>query len=368
MTMLKTRSPTKIIYSTSSDESYSSIKNVNANNTANSKSQPKNIDSYDYDYSYSSEESIPKLIYSPPRIKLLPNARKNTVQKKNCNTISPSPKPMNIDQSSDYSMIDENNESDQICKKVTEKLSSELNTPNISRQEEKIVEEIKESLPTNDSSPNSEDANKNDNIKLDSENKNADTNDQRNDDDENYYNSYFCSKMKFKSPNNFTFNQKSVSLFYAKSKGIFSSHVYISSNENFNIKDKQYEYVMKISHNRTLYELRKLDDKTNLLVMSFNNDYGKEYGPRKINMEWPSQNLKYVSRIPKKTESGNWELNFNGKYVIASQKNGIILDNNSMPAIMIRKVHKSILQIEVIRNIDPIFLFALGIASFICPF
>ena len=102
--------------------------------------------------------------------------------------------------------------------------------------------------------------------------------------------------------------------------------------------------------------------------MIFDNDYGKEYGPRKISMEWPLQNLKYTSRIPQKTEDGEWKMSFRGKYLVVSQKNAIILNENSKPVIIIRKILKRVLQIELIQNIDPIYMFAFGIASFICPF
>lgn len=365
--MSKARPVKRVFYSSSYDDSYSDKLSENANDLADTKpNQQKNDYSYNYEYSYSSDDNVPPVKPSPQRPKVMTVPRRNFIPpKRNIGTKTPPPKPMKIEQSSESSTQEEDDETSQLKPKSIENQQNNINdnssksienrqsnfnddTPKSVQQEE--IPEASESIAID----NAEDIN--------SQDQNA-TND-----DEKYYNSYFCSKTKKKSPNDFTFTKRNTSFLYAKSKGIFSSHVYISSDENFGIKEKQYEYVMKISHNKTCFQLRRGDDKNDILIMNFDNDYGKEYGPRKIIMEWPNEHLKYFSRIPRKTPSGNWELNFNGKYVLASQKNAIILDENSKPVVMVRKVQKTILQIEVIRNMDPVQLFALGIASFICPF
>ena len=360
----------KIILSSSSYESEPNITSDAENIPTNSNlNQQINDYSYEYEYSDSSDFNIPQIKPSTQTNKIQQNTNKSIITlNRNITPIRPSPKPMIIESKSDSYEQDENSAFNQVNTQSTDEQPEGIQIKS-TQQERELSNEINETISIGENSSNNIITTEND----DEQNNSITAPNQveQNNDNSKYYNSYFCSKMNLKSPIDFTFSQKNSSILYAISKGIFSNHVYISSNGNFNIKsikEKQYEYVMKITKNRSHFELRRGTDKNSLLTMVFGNDYGDELGPRKIKMEWPNQQLIYLSRIPIKTENGNWELNFNGKYVLASQKNAIILDENSKPVIMIRKVQKTILQIEVIHCIEPIYLFALGIASFICPF
>jgi hypothetical protein len=43
------------------------------------------------------------------------------------------------------------------------------------------------------------------------------------------------------------------------------------------------------------------------------------------------------------------------------------LGKDDTPAILIRKIEKTVLEMESIVSLDDVYLFALGIASFLCP-
>ena len=60
-------------------------------------------------------------------------------------------------------------------------------------------------------------------------------------------------------------------------------------------------------------------------------------------------------------------LNFEGRYVIQSIKNAILFNEENGPNLLfLRKTGKNALEIEAKFDINPLFLFAIGISSFIC--
>lgn len=115
------------------------------------------------------------------------------------------------------------------------------------------------------------------------------------------------------------------------------------------------------------YVLKEINSDEELMIINMDDDYGDEYGPRKIQLFWPKDNLKHVSRIPHRNKDA-WSLNFGKKFVINSIKNAIIVDENAKRSLLIRKIEKEQLQVDSYRKYKPIFLFAFAIASFICPF
>lgn len=165
----------------------------------------------------------------------------------------------------------------------------------------------------------------------------------------------------------FSFESKNNSILYAKSRGPTNNCVYISSNQDIHIKSKQYEYVLFVMNRSKKYVLKEINSDEELMIIHMDDDYGVEYGPRKIQLFWPKDNLKHVSRIPNRNKDV-WSLNFGKKFVIKSIKNAIILDENAKRSLLIRKIEKEQLQVEAYRKYKPIFLFAFAIASFICPF
>lgn len=185
------------------------------------------------------------------------------------------------------------------------------------------------------------------------------------------YSSYICERSYRFHMNSrvlFSFRLGINIILYAKSRGPTSNSVYISKNPDIHIKSKQYEYILLVMNHSKKFVLKEINSEEELMIILMDNDYGVEYGPRKIEIFWPKDNLKHVSRIPKRTKKGDWTLNFGSKFVITSIKNAIILDENAKPTLIVRKVEKEKLQIEVVRKYKPIYLFAFAIASFICPF
>ena len=188
---------------------------------------------------------------------------------------------------------------------------------------------------------------------------------------DHFYEIYFInrvSRINPLAPSQFQFKIGTNVLYYLKTTALITDRIFISSDADVNPKENKFDYEMKVSKNKTHFVLRKKDSDEPILILDFSDDYdGDEYGPRKITMFWPAENKTYVSRVPVKNKKGQWKLNFNGKYVVKSQKNAIMLDENSKPVILVRKIEKDVLEIEVIKDINPIELCAFGVASFVCP-
>ena len=197
-------------------------------------------------------------------------------------------------------------------------------------------------------------------------NESQDSSDDRNSD----YRAFLCVRNARKGLSHvtFQFNLDQKAVLYARTKSLLSNTVYISRQPDIHVSTGAYEYIMTVGRGSTEFNLSKKGAEDQLeLSLAFTNDYGNRLiGPRKIDMQfWEGPHLK--SRVPKQTKSGRWVLKFNGKYVVKSQKNAIMLNEENHAVILIRKIQDTVLEIETIENYTDVHLFALGIASWICP-
>lgn len=74
-----------------------------------------------------------------------------------------------------------------------------------------------------------------------------------------------------------------------------------------------------------------------------------------------------VSRKPTFNEENNeWQLDFFGRTVVKSIKNAILDGDGLRRAISIRKTSKDDLEIDLLNELDPMYIISLGIISFVC--
>lgn len=99
---------------------------------------------------------------------------------------------------------------------------------------------------------------------------------------------------------------------------------------------------------------------------------GKKKCPRDITFTFENRTPeKYVKTLTSRKPTYNedkreWELDFYGRYVVKSIKNAILEANGLKRAILIRKISKDELEIETLHELDPMYIMALGIISFVC--
>jgi hypothetical protein len=182
------------------------------------------------------------------------------------------------------------------------------------------------------------------------------------------YRSCFCQRIRrlqFRAPLLFTWAADGQNTFCAKTRQFQSNTTYINDGSEVHIKGGHQWLLLSSNHLCTFKLVRHDSDATEMKVF-ITNDYDTVIGPRKFRIEI-GDSIKLVSRIPRRKSNGAWALNFNKKYVIKSQKNAIITDEVNHPVVIIRKIEKSTLQIETIRDFSDLYLFTLGVISFLCP-
>jgi hypothetical protein len=183
------------------------------------------------------------------------------------------------------------------------------------------------------------------------------------------YRVFFIRRIRrahIRAPLLFNFFSKGAVIYSAKSHQIHGDTVFISESPTIHIKMRQFDWVLRISKGRCVFELSRKDSQEREMHISMTNDYGKAIGPRKIEINIAPQTHLH-SKVPLLTPTGKWCLPFNGKYVVRSQKNAVLLDSENHSVILIRKIESSALELETIKAFSSLHLFVIGIASFICP-
>ena len=80
-------------------------------------------------------------------------------------------------------------------------------------------------------------------------------------------------------------------------------------------------------------------------------------------IEKDNTSINYASKKPKLHRTGAYMLDFHQRKAIRSIKNCILVDDNQNESILIRKETLDSLAIDSLPNIDPLYLFAIGISS-----
>jgi hypothetical protein len=181
------------------------------------------------------------------------------------------------------------------------------------------------------------------------------------------YRAFFCRRTRRTSPSAptvFTLTTADVPLLAAKVRRIAPGHVFISDSPVIHLHGRVYDYVLNVLDGGRKFELVKKDSEQIEMRITASNEYGDEIGPRKLELDVGGWHLK--SKLATRKENGAWGLPYGGKFVLRSMKNAIILDEEELPVILVRKIERDALEVETVRDFTPLQLFVLGVASFLC--
>lgn len=186
--------------------------------------------------------------------------------------------------------------------------------------------------------------------------------------EEDPYKSFFCERIKrathIRSPLIFRIREESDPIMYAKTRGMHTNTVYLSDTPEIHIKKGLYQYFITASFSHNQFILYKKESSTPELTLTFTNDYGDDLlGPRKLELQFPDRTIR--SRVPK-CKNGRWSMNWGGKFMVQSQKNLIIQNEKGKACMLIRKIGKETLQLEIIESFELVHIFAIAISSFLC--
>ncbi|EAY07170.1 hypothetical protein TVAG_197830 [Trichomonas vaginalis G3] len=156
-------------------------------------------------------------------------------------------------------------------------------------------------------------------------------------------------------------------LFHTKTKSRRpTSSVPISSGSDMHFSQKQFAAYLLVTDSNQLFSLRK-DEEFGSEIMTVEFRQESKSTPREtvVNMFEKVEFVprKLVSLKPKLSNTGRWELSFLNREIIPSIKNCILVNqDDSIPYIMVRRVCKSTLEIDVPSIYPPICVFGLALS------
>jgi hypothetical protein len=89
--------------------------------------------------------------------------------------------------------------------------------------------------------------------------------------------------------------------------------------------------------------------------------------PRDLSLQIEDQALQLTNcRAVFNEQRQTWQIPFEGRYVISSSKNAVIVDENNDRWITVRKTGKDSLEVEMFSQIEGLVLFFIAMAEFMC--
>jgi sensor histidine kinase YesM len=154
-------------------------------------------------------------------------------------------------------------------------------------------------------------------------------------------------------------------VYYAKSKGFPPSAVYISRNPDIHIKNGQYDYVMTVDSAQRNFRVSQKGESDPIATIFIDNQHEDGFGPRRLDVDLMASGH-LISKKPVRRGS-RWTLNFHGKYVVKSQKNAILVDEEEEQVLLVKKIERHVLELEILKNLSQFNVFIIALASFVCP-
>jgi hypothetical protein len=99
-------------------------------------------------------------------------------------------------------------------------------------------------------------------------------------------------------------------------------------------------------------------------------EFGQKFvfRPRKWAVSIPGMNLRLAnSRLVGAKPLRPWQVHFDGRYLVKSSKNAILVNAAGEKVLVVRKIGKDDLEIEMAVQMDHIILFFIGISAFLSP-
>lgn len=166
-------------------------------------------------------------------------------------------------------------------------------------------------------------------------------------------------------PINFKFYRSDKQIMTAVAKGfkhdkveIFTDGVFVSKMQMKSLKSKSVDFdLFKESEDQIEAEIKFTHSDKSLPREVSIRVYNPSIGlPHKIESVKPKYN-KFKKF---------WQMDFKGKFVLRSIKNTILCDDQLNKLIYVRKTAKDNLDIDILEEVDEIFIFSFAISSFLC--
>jgi hypothetical protein len=89
--------------------------------------------------------------------------------------------------------------------------------------------------------------------------------------------------------------------------------------------------------------------------------------PRNLSLRWANPPLSLMNLQPKfNPQRMRWQLDFDGRYVVRSKKNAVLVSEDAVTIALVRKITTDDLELEAVEAVDPLLVFLLAIGSFAC--
>jgi len=169
----------------------------------------------------------------------------------------------------------------------------------------------------------------------------------------------------------FQLSFEEIPLFHSKlKKSSLIDIAYISSGSESHYSDDNFSGYILVSNDDSLFSLRKGSKhaKDSMTIRISSDSYKKSPRTMVANLLEPIRGLPILlkSKNPKISNGNRWVITGHDMLCIISSKNTILVDKNGNPWIIVMKTMKDTLMITTDKNFDPLYIFLVGFASYIC--
>lgn len=148
--------------------------------------------------------------------------------------------------------------------------------------------------------------------------------------------------------------------------------VLIAKGETMHFSDAEFAGAMLVRADLCTFSIRhKSQFGEELATVAFTRNYHTDQkSPRSMRVSTykcpESIERKWTSRQPVQGPLGQWNLDFGDRSIVSSIKNAILIDSNDTAICALMKSGSGELTIEIYKDVDPLIVFGIGVASFLC--
>jgi hypothetical protein len=160
----------------------------------------------------------------------------------------------------------------------------------------------------------------------------------------------------------FSFSNSESPVYSAKFRS--ADKIAIGGGSEIHLSERNFSHTIKISDaKKRKFVLFESGQQRGVLEFS----HVSPTRPRNLLLQWSEPPLTLTNLQPTfNAKVMRWQLDFDGRYLVRSTKNAVLVDDNSTPIVVVRKIMANDLELEMRIPIDPLLLFFLGIGAFTC--
>lgn len=172
------------------------------------------------------------------------------------------------------------------------------------------------------------------------------------------------------------FGKENTLLMTAKAKGFSIDTLVIETGSEAHLSSKTPNSIIMCNNPRTCFRLFMNGDINQTKTTNFSDQtYSSEMFfeatndmiPRTSLLTIPPLDMKLNNLSPTFNKNKNtWQLKFDGRFVIRSKRNQIMIKEDGSVAMIIKKITKNSLEIEIFIDLNPIYIFFVAISEWLC--